>query len=81
MTSIPCRETSHLFLKTTFKSKSKACQQLGYIKSADTFQVSSQEFFFTVLVIRASCYIFLESKLGMFLALRLLKSQGEILVL
>lgn len=62
------------------KSKSEACQQIWYIKSAGSFQVSSQEFL-TVLVIRASFYIFLENKLGMFLALRLLKSQGEILVL
>lgn len=40
-----------------FKSKPKACQQIRYIKSADSFQISSQEFL-TVLVIRAGFYIF-----------------------
>lgn len=74
----PCRDTSHLFLKTPCLNLKQASR--SDIKSADSFQVSSQEFL-TVLVIRASFYMFLENKLGMFLALRLVKSQGEILVL
>lgn len=77
----PCRgNITFVSQNHKFKSKSEACQQIWYIKSADSFQVSSQEFL-TVLVIRASFYILLENKLGMFLSLRLLKSQGEILVL